>query len=284
MMKRNNRTHVGFYISKHLILIVLSIIYLVPIYSLALAAFRPGRDLLRYGITMETLVPTDLILENVFGLFTIRDGIYFTWFRNSLLLMVIQTVLSLLLSSFVAYGLSVYRFKGKKLVISLVIFLMMVPIQILILPLYRLMIAIGLMDRFAGVFLPMIVSPFCIFFFRQYIIGIPRDLVDAGRVDGLSEYGIFFRIIVPIMPPAFGAMAIFMAMQSWNNFLWPLIVLRSGRKFTLPIGLNTLLTPYGNNYDLLIIGALAATVPIIIVFIFFQRYFIAGLTSGGVKG
>ena len=269
---------------KHLLLMVLCCVYLISLYSLTLAAFRPGRDLLRYGITLKTLIPVNLNLETFKGLFTIREGIYFTWFGNSVYLMVIQTILALFFSSFVAYGLSVYRFKGRKTITTLVIFLMLVPIQILILPLYKLMITINLMDSFLGVFLPLMVSPFAIFFFKQYIDGIPRDLIDAGRVDGLSEYSIFFRIVIPIMPPAFSAMAIFMSMQSWNNFLWPLIVLRSGNKFTLPIGLNTLLTPYGNNYDLLIMGALAATLPIIIVFIFFQRYFIAGLTSGGIKG
>lgn len=281
----NRKPHIqAKFIAKHVLLIALCLIYLVPLYSLVLASFRPGRDLLRYGITLQTLIPTDLNLENFQGLFTIRDGIYFTWYGNSLFIMLIQTMLALFFSSFVAYGLSVYRFKGRKIVTTLVIFLMLVPMQILILPLYKLMITVKLIDRFIGVFLPMIVSPFAIFFFKQYIEGLPHDLIDAGRVDGLSEYSIFFRIIVPIMPPAFSAMAIFMSMQSWNNFLWPLIVLRSGNKFTLPIGLNTLLTPYGNNYDLLIMGALAATLPIIVVFIFFQRYFIAGLTSGGVKG
>ncbi|NLK05136.1 MAG: carbohydrate ABC transporter permease [Spirochaetales bacterium] len=271
-------------IIKHIVLVLLCFVYILPLYSLVLAAFRPGRDLLRYGITMQTLIPTGMNFATVKGLYTIREGIYFIWFKNSLLLLVLQASLALFFSSFVAYGLSVYRFKGKKAVTTLVIFLMLVPIQILILPLYKLMITISLMDTFWGVFLPMIVSPFAIFFFKQYIDGIPRDLIDAGRVDGLNEYAIFFRIVVPIMPPAFSAMAIFMSMQSWNNFLWPLIVLRSGTKFTLPIGLNTLLTPYNSAYDLLLIGALAATLPIIIVFIFFQRYFIAGLTSGGVKG
>ncbi len=271
-------------VMKHILLILLCFIYLLPLYALILASFRPGRDLLRYGITLQTLIPTDLDFATFKGLYTIRDGIYFTWFGNSLLLMVLQVGLALFLSSFVAYGLSIYRFKGRKTVTTLVIFLMLVPIQILILPLYKLMITISLIDTFWGVFLPMIVSPFAIFFFRQYIDGVPRDLIDAGRVDGLNEYSIYFRIVIPIMPPAFSAMAIFMSMQSWNNFLWPLIVLRSGEKFTLPIGLNTLLTPYGSSYDLLIIGALAATLPIIIIFIFFQRYFIAGLTSGGVKG
>lgn len=269
---------------KHLIMSFICILYMFPVYSLALAAFRPGRDLLRYGITFKTLIPKNLNLENFKGLFTIKDGIYFTWFGNSIYLLIVQVILALFFSSFVAYGLSVYRFRGRRVVNTLVIFLMLVPIQILILPLYKLMIGIQLINTFFGVFLPLIVSPFAIFFFRQYIDGVPRDLIDAGRVDGLSEFSIFFRIVTPIMQPAYGAMAIFMSMQSWNNFLWPLIVLRSGEKFTLPIGLNTLLSPYGNNYDLLIMGALAATLPIIIVFIFFQQYFIAGLTSGGVKG
>ncbi|MBN2881925.1 MAG: carbohydrate ABC transporter permease [Clostridia bacterium] len=269
---------------KNLMLVLLCIVYMIPLYALVLASFRPGQDLLRYGITLKTLIPTDLNILTFKGLYTIRDGIYFIWFKNSLLLMLLQTSLALFLSSFVAYGLSLYRFKGRKIVTTLVIFLMLVPIQILILPLYKLMISISLIDTFWGVFLPMIVSPFAIFFFRQYIDGVPRDLIDAGRVDGLNEYAIYFRIVIPIMPPAFSAMAIFMSMQSWNNFLWPLIVLRTGEKFTLPIGLNTLLTPYRSSYDLLIVGALAATLPIIIIFIFFQRYFIAGLTSGGVKG
>ena len=269
---------------KHIVMVLLCLLYVIPLYSLFLAAFRPGRDLLRYGITLQTLIPTNMNFGTVKGLYTIRDGIYFTWFKNSVLLMVLQTGLALFFSSFVAYGLSLYQFKGRRVVVTLVIFLILVQIQILILPLYKLMITISLIDTFWGVFLPMIVSPFAIFFFKQYVDGIPRDLIDAGRVDGLNEYSIYFRIAVPIMPPAFSAMAIFMSMQSWNNILWPLIVLRTGRKFTLPIGLNTLLTPYGSAYDLLLIGALAATLPIIIVFIFFQRYFIAGLTSGGVKG
>ncbi|MDT3358804.1 MAG: carbohydrate ABC transporter permease [Spirochaetota bacterium] len=282
-MKTNPQTLVKT-VLKHVLMMLLSVAFMLPLYSLALASFRPGRDLLRFGITLQTLIPKDFSLINFWGLFSSREGIYFTWYGNSLLIMVVQTLLALFFASFVGYGLAVYQFKGRKAISTLVIFLMLVPIQILILPLYKLMITIKLIDTFIGVLLPMVVSPFAVFFFKQYIEGLPRDLIDAGRVDGLSEYGIFFRIIMPIMPPAFSAMAIFMAMQSWNNFLWPLIVLRNGSKFTLPIGLNTLVTPYGNNYDLLIMGSFMATLPIIIVFIFFQRYFIAGLTSGGVKG
>jgi len=122
-----------------------------------------------------------------------------------------------------------------------------------------------------------------VFFFRQYAVSLPRELLDAARIDGCSEFGIYLRIMSPLMIPAFGAMGILQALHSWNNFLWPLVVLRTDEMFTLPIGLAGLLTPYGNNYDVLISGAVLTVVPIIILFFLFQRYFISGLTIGAVK-
>jgi len=263
---------------------VLCLAFLFPIYSLVLASFRPGRDLIRFGITAKTLLPRDLTLDFWLNLFTTRNGIYLVWFRNSIILVVLQTSLSLFFSSHVGYGLGVYEFKGKNLILILMLLVMMVPIQILILPLYNLVNAFKSMNTFRGIIFPFVVSPFAIFFFRQYVIGIPTDFIDAGRIDGLSEGGIYFRIMAPLMAPAFGAMAILGALQAWNNFLWPLIVMRTGNMFTLPVGLAGLLTPYGNNYDMLISGAVMATLPIIIIFFLFQRYFIAGLTTGGIKG
>ncbi len=270
--------------SKYLLMALLTIVFLFPIYSLVLASFRPGRDLLRYGITFKALIPANLALKNFVGLVTARDGAYLYWYRNSVLLAVLQTLLCLAFSSFVGFGLGAYRFKGRNAVLVLVLFLMMVPIQILILPLFQLMVSFKTINTFAGVMLPFIVSPFAVFFFRQYATGIPVDYFDAGRIDGLTEYSVFLRIAAPLMAPAYGAMAILVAQQSWNNFLWPLIVLRTGNMFTLPIGLNSLLTPYGNNYDMLIAGSCAASLPLFVVFFFFQKYFVSGLVAGGIKG
>ena len=264
--------------------VVLCLMFLFPIYALVLASFRPGRDLIRFGITVKTLVPKNLVLTYLASLLTGSGGAYLTWIRNSLILVAAQTTLSLLFCSMVGYGLGVYEFKGKKIVLALMLLVMMIPLQILILPLYNLLILFKSMNTFRGIMFPFIVSPFAIFFFRQFVLGIPLDFVDAGRIDGLSEGGIYFRIMAPLMAPAFGAMAILGALQSWNNFLWPLIVMRTKEMFTLPVGLATLLTPYGNNYDMLISGSVMATIPIIIIFFFFQRYFIAGLTTGGIKG
>jgi len=123
-----------------------------------------------------------------------------------------------------------------------------------------------------------------VFFFRQYASGIPRDYVDAGRIDGCTEYGIYTRIMAPLMRPAFGAMAILLAMRNWNDFLWPLIVLRTEDMFTIPVGLAGLMSPYYNAYDRLISGAVLAIIPLIIVFLFNQKAFVSGLTAGGIKG
>jgi len=132
--------------------------------------------------------------------------------------------------------------------------------------------------------LPFMVSASAVFFFRQFATGLPLELLDAGRIDGATEFGIFYRIMVPLMKPAFGAMTILMAMTSWNQFVWPLIVLRENRNFTLPIGLASLISPYGNNYQMLLAGAVMAVIPVILIFIFNQKSFVSGLASGGVKG
>ncbi len=177
-----------------------------------------------------------------------------------------------------------YEFRFKNFLFMCVLLVMMVPAEIILLPLYKLTIGMGLSDSIWGIILPYMVVPMLIFFFRQYLSGIPKDFLDAARVDGCTEYGIFLRIMVPLMKPSFAAMGIYQGMQSWNNFLWPMIVVRSAEKVTLPVGLQSLMSPYGNNYDILIAGACFAIIPILILFVCFQSYFIEGMTAGGVKG
>lgn len=239
---------------------------------------------MRFGISFETLVPGEFTLNGVRTLFEERDGIYWNWFGNSMLIMAVRTAVSIMISSFVGYGLAMYDFVGRKVLLSAVVFLLVVPIQILILPLFQLMVSLKLMNTFVGVILPFIVLPFAIFFFRQYASSLPSELIDSGRVDGVSEFGIYFRIMMPLMLPAFGAMTILLSLQAWNDFVWPLVVLRSDEMFTLPLGLNSLLTPYQDNYDMLLAGAFAATIPVFILFFLFQRYFVSGLGEGAVKG
>ena len=209
---------------------------------------------------------------------------YLNSFKNSLFLTFVTVVATLVVCYFIAYGISMYEFKLRNLLFFLVIATMMVPFEILMLPLYQEIIKLNLTDTTWGVVLPGVCGASTIFFFRQYMIGLPKELLEAGRIDGASEYGICTKIMLPIVKPAFASMAILTSMGSWNNLLWPMLVYRSQAKFTLPVYLNGLLNPYGNNYDILIAGSMFSIIPVLIVFLCFQSYFIDGMVAGAVKG
>lgn len=263
-------------------LVVISLISLVPLAAIVLGTFQNGSDVIRNGITFDVDLST-LSLDNWVVLFT-DSGLYFRWFANTLGLTLAQVVGTLLVSSFVAYGFAMYEFRGKTAAFIAVLLLMSTPFEMLMLPLYVQVNELNLSDSYAVIVVPFLAAAVTIFFFRQYFLGVPKELLEAGRVDGVTEFGIFFRLIMPISRPALAAMAILNGMLAWNNFLWPLLVLRSPDKFTLPIGLNTLLTPYGNNYELLIVGAFFSLIPILVLFLAFQRFFVEGMTAGAVKG
>lgn len=261
---------------------LLAIVILVPFAAMVIASFKDGKELIQYGLNLK-IEPAKMSLKNYVYLFT-GEHSYFTWFINSVFLTVVQVVLTLLVSACVGYGFAAYNFKGKNFFFVCVLLILMVPFEILMLPLYNQMIGMKLSNTYTGIVLPFMANASTIFFFRQYLEGIPNELISAGRVDGATEYGIFARLIFPIMKPAMASMAILNGMTYWNNFLWPLLILRDDKKYTLPIGLNTLLTPYGNNYDLLIVGSCFSVIPILILFLCFQKYFIEGMVAGAVKG
>lgn len=275
--------------SKSISTVVLTIFFLIvtllalfPLISLVFSSFRPASELLRGGISFNVKV-NELSLDNYTYLFT-EAGQYWKWYGNSLIISALTIVLSLFFSSMVGYSLAVYDFKGRNLLFLIVVFIIMVPFEILMLPLYELVSVLNLIDTYTGIVLPGIISASAVFFFRQYAMGLPKELMDAARMDGCTEYGIYFKVMMPLMLPSFAAMAILQGLFSWNNFVWPLLIIRSGDMFTLPVGLQTLLTPYGSNYDVLISGSIMTIIPIVILFFAFQRFFIAGLTTGGVKG
>lgn len=279
MKKGSKRISKGLLIVFFLLMIV---IILLPFYAIFIGTFQDGSMMIRNGLNLSLDLDT-ASLKNYVMLFT-DSGSYFTWFRNSLILTVIQVIGTLLISAFVAYGFAAYDFKFKNPLFVGVLIIMSVPFEMMMLPLYTQINDMGLSDTYAAIMLPFLAHASTIFFFKQYISGIPKDIIEAGRIDGASEFGIFFKLIMPIMKPSFAAMAILNGMNSWNNFLWPLLVLRSSDKYTLSIGLNTLITPYGNNYDLLIVGSFFSVLPILILFLCFQKYFIEGMTAGAVKG
>lgn len=272
------------------VFVILCLFIGFPLFAGLLASFRPGRELVQNGLALNLDFRT-MSLKNyayLFGLSgkesKIDSAKYFMWYRNSLILTLLTVVLTLLVCYFIAYGLTMYEFRLQRLLLFLVIATMCVPFEILMLPLYQEVTALHIINTRAGVILPGLCAASTIFFFRQYMVSLPKELLDAARIDGCTEYGISVRIMMPITKPAFASMAILCAMGSWNNMLWPMLVFRDTNKFTLQIGLNTLLTPYGNNYDLLIAGSMFGIIPILVIYLIFQKSLIDGMVSGAVKG
>ncbi len=263
--------------------VILIAIFMAPFISIILTSFKDSSKIIATGFNLS-FGPGRLNLDNYKYLFFSGDHNYWRWFANSIILTTVQTLLTLFVSAWVGYGFAIYNFKGKNVLFVCVLIVMMIPLEILMVPLYREIIILKLPNSYTGIILPFLANPIAIFFFTQYLKGIPKEIIDSGRIDGCSEYGIFIKLILPIMTPALAAMAIFIGMTSWNNFLWPMLVLSEDAKFTLPIGLNSLTGPYGNHYTLLISGAVISVVPIVILFISAQKFFITGLTAGSTKG
>lgn len=265
-----------------ILFLILFVIIMIPFYAITLSSFKPGEALIRYGLNLS-IDPSIMSLDNFIFLFTGQHD-YFIWFKNSLILTIAQVAFTLFVSAFVAYGFAAYEFKGKNFLFICVLLIMMVPFEILLLPLYTLINDLNMINSYSAIIVPGVANAATIFFFRQYLRSIPSEIIQSGRVDGANEYMIYFRLIMPVMKPSFAAMAILNGMNSWNNLLWPFMVLADQDKYTLSIGLKTLLTPYGNNYDLLIVGSFFSIIPIFVLFIAFQKYFVEGMTAGAVKG
>ena len=288
--QEENRPSIAGKVIMTVFFVVLCILFLIPLYALLLGTFKGGAELFVSGLNLN---PTPSLLHTRAWryLFTgiMSNGEYnphdyFLWYKNSLLVVLVQGSLTLLLSSMVAYGLAKYNFKGRNVIFMCVLMVMMVPLEILMLPMYTQVNAMGLRNSYAGVMLPFLVSMSAVFFFRQFLTGIPYEMIEAGRIDGCTEYGVFFRIIVPVMKPAYASMAVLTGMGAWNALLWPMLVLSDMKKYTIPIGLNTLWSPYGNNYDLMITGSCFAILPLLLIYLFAQKFIVEGMTAGAVKG
>ena len=183
------------------LMVLWACIAMLPFAFMFLSSLKPGQEMLRKGLSL-TYEPGISSLKNYEALNTYRDGIYWQWYKSSAIIMLLQTVIGLFFGSLVGYGLAMYQFKGRNLIFTLVLLVMMIPFEILLLPLYRTLIRVKLTDTYFGVILPYLVPPFMVFFFRQYVQGLPRELLEAGRIDGCTDYGVFFRIMTPIMTTA----------------------------------------------------------------------------------
>lgn len=238
-------------------------------------------------VTAGRLLPGGHLIENINKL--IEQTQIGTALWNSFIIAIITTILTLLIGSLAGYGFEIYRSKGKDMIFSILILSMMIPFAAIMIPLYRLFGRISAdapfigLDTLSAALLPTIITAFFIFFFRQNTKMFAKELVEAGRIDGLSEWGIFFRIYMPTMKTTYAAAAIIAFMNSWNNYLWPLVVLQSPEKQTIPLLISNLGAGYTPDYGVIMTAIVVATLPTALVFFLMQRYFVAGM-MGSVKG
>lgn len=203
---------------------------------------------------------------------------------NSIFITITYTVFSLLLHSMAGYALAKFEFKGKNLIFSIILITLMIPLQVLLIPLFKMMNSIGWQNSYQAVIVPSLANAFGIFLMRQNMISFPDSLIEAARIDGSGEFSIFFKIVLPTMRPAIGALGIYNFMAQWGNFMWPLIILSTKDKYTLPVALAALEGLQRKDFGMIMLGSTIATIPIMIIFLIFQRQFISGMLGGSVKG
>ena len=252
---------------------------IVPFVWMLLTSVKPEQEARRVP---PTWWPETFTLENYETLFTKLD--FPTYFLNSVVVATAVTVGNVLFGAMLGYALAKLEFPGKRLVFGLVLATLMIPGVVTFVPLFILVTNMGLTNTLTGMWLPFLAAPFGVFLMRQFILGLPDELIQAARVDGAGELRIFFSVIMPLCGPALATVGILTFLGSWNNFLWPLVVATSEEKYTLPVALA--LYSIGQNatqYGLLLAGAVVVVIPIIAVFLALQRYIMQGIAMTGIK-
>ena len=228
-----------------------------------------------------TFIPREPSLRNFTGVWeAIPFGAY-VW--NSLIVASVGTAANVLLASLAAYPLARMRFRGKAVVTTLILATMMVPEQVVMIPVYTLLMNLGLLNTLAGVILPSSVNAFGIFLMVQYYRSVPRELDEAAVMDGCGAFHVWWQILLPLSRPAIATLAAFTFVGLWSSFLWPLIVLRDSANYTLPVGLNALMSSFSSDYKYLAAGAVLSILPVLAVFLVMQRYFVRGVLTTGLK-
>ena len=261
------------------LLILAAVVSIVPFLWMIIASTHPTSAL--FGTPLPML-PGDQLWENLARL---EERIGFSRVMlNSLLIAVIYTVFSSIVSIMCGYGLATYRFRGRGVLLGVVLVTMMIPMQVLLVPLFQIMAGMGWIDTYQAVVLPFLANAFGIFLMRQGFLDFPPSLIEAARIDGASELRTFYRIVLPVARPQIAALVIYTFISQWNSFIWPLLMLNTEQNYTVQVALNTMIGMSRVDYSGLMLGSLLATLPLMLLFLVFQKQFVSGLLGGAVKG
>ena len=262
------------------ILILGSIVTLVPFIWVLLTSLKPSSEIIKIP---PTFFPQNWTFQSYSTIFNDPKVPLARFFMNSLFVTGMHVLFVLFTSSLAGYVFAKYRFRGRNFSFSLILAQLMVPFQVVMIPSYLILVKLGLVDNLWGLIVPAMVDAFGIFLMRQFIESIPSELIDAARIDGASEFLIYGRIILPQLGPALAALGIFTFMGTWNDYLWPLIVITTHEKRTLPLLLTWYNNAHGTRYDLTMAASVLVLLPILVVYAFFQRWIVKGVAMTGFK-
>ena len=257
----------------------LAIVAMIPFLWMISTSFKSRGALMSIPIEWIPKKPTWNAYIKVFSKFPFAKTI-----GNSLFISISYTVITLLSSSMAAFAFAKLRFPGNQLVLGGYLATMMIPTQVTMIPLFVIMNRMGLTDTYSSVIMPSIFRPFAIFMLVQQMRTIPNDFLDAAKIDGAGVFQVFFKVALPLCIPSLATLSITTFMESWNDYLWPLLMLTDKNKMTLPIALSTLNGQYATEYNVLMAGSLISMIPIIIIYIVAQKQFKSGMMAGGIKG
>jgi multiple sugar transport system permease protein len=264
-----------------LLLAIGSIAVIGPFYWMLVTSFKIRQEVLRYP---PTWWPETFTWDNWKALNDLPIGNFATFFKNSIIVATSITVLTLLVSAMAGYVFAKLPFPGRDKLFWVVLSMMMIPFTVSIIPSYALMVRFGWIDSYLALIIPVIFNPFGIFLMRQFMMALPGDLLDAARMDGASEFRVFFQIVIPLSNAALAALGILTFLAQWDNFQWPLVILNSPEKYTVPIALGWFRGRLGTDVGPTAAAAVLAVLPVLIIYIFAQRKFVEGIALTGMKG
>ncbi|MCF7914703.1 MAG: carbohydrate ABC transporter permease [Spirochaetaceae bacterium] len=264
--------------TRYILLGFFTALFIFPIIWVFLSSLKPQSELFSFPLS---ILPNEPTLNNYFSAF--REGDFLLYFKNSMFVAFTATLITVLINTMAGYALSKFIFKGRDIIFYVMIATLMIPLQVIMVPIFILLKNLGMLNSLWGIIIPPAATPTGIFLARQYILTIPNSLIEAARIDGGGEFFIFHSIILPLATPIIATITIFSFMWRWNDFLWPFIVISTQKYMTVQLALANFVGQYQINWASLLAMTMISMVPMIVVFLLFQRYFVRGLTAGGVK-
>lgn len=266
------------YLARLALAIVIAAVIIFPLYWMVVVALSSRADLLSGDLRLWPRAFTTENFDRVLSSFPVA-----TWFGNSVAISLVVALITVTVSLLAGYAFAQLRFRGSNWLFLLALSTLMLPVQVIMVPLFRLVSNAHLYGTYWAVILPTAASAFGVFLSRQFILAIPRDLIDAARIDGAGQLQVFTKIVLPLSKPLIAVLFFMSLLQTWNDFAWPLIALKQNELFTLPIGLLYLQGQFGSDYGATMAFALLNVGPMVLLFLVFQRYFVQGFARSGIR-